>query len=642
MQAFFYPSKIAFFGGYANEARGYTNGVNYYWYGDRNAYSYGFGVLSASAVVADPNGFVIKGTGIRVARDTRTQDCYGAIRSHYADEDYNGNSAWTVGKGYKHVIKRKVTYGGKGGDLFCLFIQDTVQNKQTFDFGYTLEGRYEKANWPYEKIVTMGNNAGGGSRSGSTLQLANGYFTGPPTYRTTGKREGYSIQNKTSLVYTSTKTDITILVTGPHATQKSKPENFLWVAGGVGGGDGYVGTRVEEACIVYYDFRGDFGFGGGWPNYRRFLIPSLTKSHLSSAQNFTLGGIQRSIPFSQITKSTSWTYPRGRGEGFSTMHERCITQKPITHLRGTSRAGNTIYWSSSAEDELWPIIDTYSTTYESQFYSKYSGFSYNVAKESVPIIVWTYDLDGDLVATTSSGNEERNGYATEMHQRGNYSSSGYNENGEQHQTYYRNYEHGYCLTMPLELGYIHRKHETSKRGYFYTDPDNRFKNAKDVGDSLDLSTYQCYDAQCIDFKLYADAQAFQTAKTYNNSAVLATRKQPRNASRRTMHTLTLESVQDFKTLTKAKTNNADPIRFATPAMGFAKQINNEYGEIASYNFSGFTTSKDSTGTATKLVPDGKNTYFVPMLYDSVDLRLNGWAIAVNAPNYYPLQPQQGV
>ena len=642
MRVFVYPSKIAYYGGFKISRSGSDKGSAYAWYGDKDARFNEQGEVSASIVVDNPDGLVINGSGSRSAGGTYKAECnsLGDRRSAYGNDNYQGATSWTVGVGYQIRNIYGATNGGKGGDLGCFnaYNDDEVYNR----YGVTVNGggQYEKGQWPVEKITTSFDN-GETVESASWTQLANGYFTGPPTYRTTGNVWRFSIVNKTSLSYGYFQTDITIVVSGPHTTQQSMPEHFLWIAGGLGAGDGWIRTRVQEACVGFYDFRADIDNGqvnGAWPNYRRFGINSLTTVHSTSYQTFTISGKSYQNRFIAVTASQTQTGDNG-ANGVTKHTEKVLDAQTL----------NTSFWANDTEDatkavfpypeedEVWPKISTVEMPYQKNKKTQNTEAVYRAGKDQRPDLVLSKDQDGDLYATTISTYLET-GYAySEIKDQINYSNSFYQTSGNSNTTYY-GMENDYVLTYPIELGYIHRKRSTSKKGYYYTNPDQRYQDAKDVGTDLDVQTYKCYDAICIDILRYANGAVFQTAITNNNSLVLATRKSPRSTTMADSLTVSLKDAQNYQEVDKVKTINEYPYHFATPAGGFLKVSLNEYGETASYEAIGFSETTDQGGTAVKLVPMTNNTHYVLMLYDSVDARI-GWVLGVN-DTYYGIQPRQ--
>lgn len=617
MNIYSYPLKIAYYGGSSYTNSEFEKGFAIAWAGDKSAYRSYSGYASYSSIASNnPNGVELTSQAGDTGKDTRTAFLYSQLRSGYADYEANATYKHTIGRGFDYTLKAKASYGGKGGDLDYFFVYDSVQRSAVTNNGYTNKGRYSQHEWPFEKIETFFSNTYT-SESGSYLQLANGYFTGPPTYKTTGSKYGFVIVSKTSLKWTTTNTDITILVTGPHTTQKSKPENFLWVAGGIG----MVGasTRPEEICVGYYDMMDNMWYEG-LPAYRHYGISLLPSEHSTSNETFAIKGQSFDNKIAETTYSAVNKFPNYTEQAQATRKFIAWQKKSIYYSDPKTIPSSTTYWSiNENEEDYWPIIQTVEQTYQKTLYEAGSDYyTYKAGMDKRPVRTMLALENGDEYVSTTNGDYEIREALVEAKDEASTMGINY-ERGINKNTTYFGYNKDYYLTWPVELGFVHQKHETSKKGYYFTSPQTLFKNATEVGTKFDFDTYRCFDATCIDIKRYARATAFQTGKTYNNSLVLATRKAPRNTSRGVSDTLSLQSIQSFSTYDTVRYTNTD-LRNAGPACGIHKYKLNPYGESASYSYSGYTTITEA-GTATKLIPNTSNTYYTPMIYDSLDLRV---------------------
>lgn len=495
-----------------------------------------------------------------------------------------------------------------------------ARNKGIGDYSYDVNVKYEKLAWPIERHVDYGGN--------TATYLANGYFTGPPTYRTTGIKYAFTIKDKTSLQWGTYNTDITIVVNGPHTTQKSKPEHFLWVAGGTGNG------VALEVGMGFYDFRADFdnSFGRYWgyehPNYRK-LINSVKLSMDRSSEEYVISGKQYANVFSDFK-----TNGRVASHNYllvSSYSHKEIKKTPTTETVGfvysIGKSTDTTLWRRTNEfaddDEPWPIIDTEKTVgIKGVWTTTFAKGTFNAGADRRPIYTATQDDDGSYYLTTSMGRHDVGvGHTVQFKQGlsasysnylGKLKAVGVNLRGSTN----AGGANDYYLTEYQQFGFIQRKHETSKRGYYFTDPDTVYKCATEVGTDFDVNTFRCHDATCIDIKRYANAQIFQTAKTYNNSIALATLKNPRSTSRAMRDTISLESVQGYSTYQTEEIRIYDTRWDSAPIWGHPKYKKNEYGEDASYSYLGFTTTEIDQ-TATRLIPVTNTMhvdYIVPQWY----------------------------
>jgi len=536
------------------------------------------GKIGVNQIVTDPNGVII------------TQSASGGFTATVL-------AAWpnTGTFSYGHAT---TAYGsttlGRGGKF-----------KVIGDFEWERNVNYGKLAWPSERHTDEYGNTG--------THLANGYFTGPPTYRTTGSKWAFKIKNKTSLEWNNYVTDITIVVSGPHTSQKSKPEHFLWVAGGTGNG------VALEVGMCFYDFRADFDnsygryIGNEHPNYRK-LFNSVKLSMDSSAEEYVLSGRNYANVFSNFQtkgRTTSEKYL-----AISTYSHKELKKVPATETVGFVHAiyksTNTTRWSITNDeydddDEPWPIIDTEKTVGGKLVWTTtFAKGPFNAGGSNRPVYTAIQDDDGSYYLTTSLGRHDVGWGHTAQSQQGvsvSYSDSlgrlRYTGRSMRGGTDLRGND--YYLTEYQQFGFIKRKHETSKRGYYFTDPDSVYKCATEVGTDFDVNTFHCHDATCIDIKNYANAQIFQTAKTYNNSLALATLKNPRNTSRAMSDTISLESVQGYSTYQTEETRIWDTRYNSAPIWGHPKYKKNEYGEDASYTYSGFETTEVDQ-TATRFIP----------------------------------------
>ena len=194
--------------------------------------------------------------------------------------------------------------------------------------------------------------------------------------------------------------------------------------------------------------------------------------------------------------------------------------------------------------------------------------------------------------------------------------------GKQNKSWYGG-EQDYYITECREFGVISRKYKTSHRGYYFTDPDTVYQDAKDFDtySYLDVSTYSCHDATCIDIQRWARKTGFQTAKTLHNAIVEATYRVPRRAIPPTKVKMTLRKEQGYSKYQYDETRIWDDRYDSAPIWGHPKYKKNKYGEDASYSFTGFK-SVTVGGTATRLVP----------ITQSGEAHTESWrAVGYNAP-----------
>jgi hypothetical protein len=539
----------------------------------------------------------------------------------------------TIGKGFSqeyYISNSGEGLGAEEGNPNCFIIQG----------GTSFLGRgtvfYETYRWPYEKVINIDNSG----NSGSSLQLANGFFTGPPTYRTVGSRRGIVILNKTSTSWATITDTITIDIEGPHPTQKSMPENFLWVAGGISIGG--IGLRYEKVGIGYYNYRELGPIFHAYPAYFHFGITSIPSEHYTSHNTFSIGGQQFNKRYAQSQESYE-TRIGNRYEQSGHTHNFVATKAiPETGYEVKTKIQATTTWYDyvdsriDQEEVLWPLIATIDTIYTKSELSKTTDdtprrivadggirpkqdlFSYSNESSYRSTTLGEYDAIYELKAVTNTTSISISGTGNE------YYYDGKTENRYS----FLNNDTDYSLTYHVELGYIHRKHETSKRGYFYTDTSKLYQNATEV-DTWDVGTLRCLDARCIDVKRYADANSFQTATTYNNSLIVAKRKQPRNAERGKSDTLSLQDVQSFSTYETEKYVNS-VTHEGCLAHGVHRYSLNPYGEPATYSYRGYKEVTYKDQSATKFIPDTSNTFFIPMDNNNSPMLGVGWVVGVPA------------
>lgn len=611
MQIYQYPNSISYFGGgsYSGQGGGTNDGHmgNFVaTWNDANA-----GALNCNIVAGDPNGVNISRSASASAIGSANGLCWGIAgdsRGGTVNNSYNGQSVWAVGQGYSEDVTNGATHQNLNGDLNCFGVNASGYDQYEFNNNYGVTKSFVKMAWPREKIfgkttVTHSN------ATDAYTQLAQGYFTGPPTYKTTGNKWAFTIKSKTSLVWSNYVTDITILVGGPHTTQKSMPEHFFWVAGGVNPCP-HVFTRAKEYVNCYYDFRADFDNSYGryigyvHPNYRK-LINSTKLNMSSSVEKFTLNGVAYSNQFSSrlVTNAGGKTTFKDLAGYASTDKGWVYSAESSTKTTGWKNT-NTGY--DDDEQEPWPIIDTERTVANKVVWTTtFGGNAIRVGQGVRPVYTASQDEDGSYFLSTAMGQYEvgyNDGIALTVSNKTSNAYTNYTRivtGAGATEAFGKDKD--YYITDYKEFGIIHRKHETSKRGYYFTDPDIIYKCATDVGTDYDVNTFLCHDATCIDIKRYANAQIFQTAKTYNNSLVIAKLKSPRNTSMAMSDTISLESVQNYFTYQTEETRIWDTRYDSAPIWGHPKYKKNEYGEDASYSYSGFTTTTVDQ-TATRLIP----------------------------------------
>lgn len=523
---------------------------------------------------------------------------------NYAGQTYGNGNSNSVGKTIigKGITNSYTMIGGHGENNQSpddAFKGAGFGQSMTMNVGTTVV--YTKYNWPEEGYsgrlygttnVRITNSDGGcqgcffgdsppshGQTTTSYLIsatesargiIAQGYYSGPPLYSTTTKASGYIVANK-KLSSTTSQID-TVIIAPPINACKTKPENFVWVAGGLHGFEP-IAYGVAEVLM-----REEFYKGQGL----RINFGEIGKSSWETIDNLSVISSSYSvsdIPTKQkLVKTVS-------GNASITNVEAPTVQVTSYFMQGTSAQKNTTQISYNQRDEdedenPFPVITTVQTTVGqgSYVFNEYTAGTAQDISVSGMGLTTTNDYTNYFQTTTKIypfGPDYYGGTTNIRFQNENKSTTIKGNSGT---TRSCNKKQA-IWTASDALGYLYREYETNKTGYFYTDPDNRYFNATGINTELEYITYKCYDAKCIDFLRYANARVFQTATTINNSRVSVNRKSPRDGLRWTKTINELSEQDDFKQ------THTEQIMIS-PITGYPINTVSPYGDTATYSSQG--------------------------------------------------------
>jgi hypothetical protein len=514
--------------------------------------------------------------------------------SYALNYNNNANAGATSQAGYKLVIGQGATATGFG-NRFNQFAWQAPDDLIKGDAGGGGGGNkfggttnYGSLQWPTEKWSYMNTYSGSGnaygqngvsnnsfsdSNSESGTALAQGYYSGPPLYTTTIERWGYSIIDS-KLSYTSARLPEVMIAPPIHAC-KTKPENFVWLAGGLHGAEpiayGVAEVLIREMfAVTGWRYRAGFGNIGkdSWETIdnQSIISSSYGQSIVPLKSSRVVSGNVTNNVTPKITKTQTY---------FS-----AINTKIDKTIVGLQYSGNGE--DDDGEDEAYPVVTTKRTQIDSAKWNTASGNTYTAQDAGVPWVAQSTNKYSDLFITVGSHypfGELYLGGTT------SFSSSRIVGSEETHRAGARtqnsvDYKQG-AWTVSQPVGWLAREYQTDRVGYYYTDPDERYFNAKGVHTDLEADIYQCYNATCIDIKRFANAEALQTAKTVSNSRVDATRKSPRNARTSLTTRNYLSSQNNFE---QTRTDKLG----INPLTGLNTNSVSPYGERATYYSAGIS------------------------------------------------------
>jgi hypothetical protein len=574
------------------------------------AYNVGYGAEGDANWVTDVAN--IKGASI-TSKNSATSSEGGNFRSQYIAEYWfvtdkrnyagttmgqgntDGGATVEVGRGATRILNQNRGVG-RGNSSPQEYWKADGQG-ESFNYNGTFETEYKSFEWPkegyktsykftqrqrftrfltpsdgtdfnYNIVVTYSQ-----SESGSGTNLAQGHYSGPPFYSTTTLTDGYTIVG--SKLSFSTTTMDTVILAPPISACKTKPENFVWIAGGfhefqpIAYGVAEVLMREQ---FLELGIRERVNFAEIGQETRETIDNLSVISSSYQVSNVPLVYSQEKVVNGNASV-TNLTTP--------TIMVTGAWIRPISTARNTK---NISYNWDEEEDEQYPIISTTETTVYSVKYVTESqmlglaqnnpvvgtGVSTNAYGNYINSTAQFYPFGPDYYGGTSKvrinttlGDERRS------------QSSG--------TTKIVSVKQG-VWTASRAVGFLSREYETSKIGYFYTDPDGRYFNAKGINTVFDTDNYRCYDATCIDFHRYANAEVFQTATTFGNDRVSVKRKSPRDGRRWTRSLNLLSSKDNFK---QTATQNAG----VHGVTGHLMNTVSPYGDTATYISQGIKESK---------------------------------------------------
>jgi hypothetical protein len=436
-----------------------------------------------------------------------------------------------------------------------------------------------KAGWPFETWRYKFNN-GYTTGSESGRQQAGGYYTGIPTFSGTKTTTGYTILDKTELKQTTGifKGVIDLALQGLYYRPETQPENFLWVPNvyNFQGEGGRHETLLEEIGVGFYGYRDGFGLLD--QNRPILSLAGIAGEATQDNVSETTTTIPASFVRATFTESINGsTTNRAEEAEMGTYLYIDISSKTTTI---------TEYTKSYKNYSVPPIIDTTTTTqiyiarsvktgqlYEGFVKQEYTKHGYSVSDNVFYKTTW---VENPFPVGRGGG-----GSATVV------------ENwGANTQYYHERSEYGRTLAKwPVNIGRLAQVYETSKAGYYYTDPDVMYKDPTDISTYLRLNTYKCFDGTCIDIKRVANKVFFQTAKTANDSIAFHTFKEPRNAERRLKGTDSLQSILNYGTRTTSVMGGY--YIYESPYSGYPSYSKGPFGD--SMGYVGQATYKDSYG-----------------------------------------------
>jgi len=430
-----------------------------------------------------------------------------------------------------------------------------------------------KEQWPYE---TQRGTAFGQTYSGRNP--ANGYWTGIPTYSGTKTTTGYTILDKTELKSTTGifRGILDVYGYGYYDAPETQPKNFLWVPnmGHYWGEDRY-DTFLDKIGVGFYGYRdADFPF-------ENRPILSLVGINSEATQD-NVSETTTTIPVSFIPATFTEII---NGSTTNRVEEQVMgTFQYIDFESKTTTI--TEYTKSYKNDSLLPIIDTRTTT------QIYISNSVKTAQRYVGFLSLEYTQNGFSVSDNAL-------YKTTWVENpfpvgnGGGGTAVLVENwGANTRLYSDRNEYGRTLAKwPVNIGKLAQIYDTSKAGYYYTNPDSMYKDPTDISTYLRLDTYECFDGTCVDIRHVANKDFFQTAKTANNSIAWHTFKEPRNAEKRLKGTDSLQSELNYSTRTTSVMGGY--YIYDSPVSGYPSYSNGPFGDSMSYK--GEATYKDSYG-----------------------------------------------
>jgi len=486
---------------------------------------------------------------------------FGSATTKYKNIIGQGRTHWVT-----HVEKGKFIYqqpqAGGGYRWKSSSTSTSVVDVNEFRVG--------KENWPYETY--FGRNLYG---TVSGRQLANGYYTGIPTFSGSKTTTGYTILDKTELKQTTGKVYgiIDLGDAGPYYRPETQPKNFLWVPNG---NDYYGEIRYESLLdkigVGFYGFRDrSYSFDQDRPILSLAGISGVATEDKESETTTT-------IPVSFI-RATFTQNVNGR----TTQRGEPAIMGSYQYPEGVYKTTTvTEFFSSYKNYNLPPIVDTRTKTLISVLWSVKTGENY------VGFAKLEYTKNG----TTISNNEWiKTTYVDHPFPAvGGGESAIVDENfGFNTHYYWGRNEAGRTLAKwPVNIGWLAQAYDTSKAGYYYTNPNSMYKDPTDLSTYLSVNYYKCFDGTCVDIAHVANKDFFQTAKTANNTVAFHTYKQPRNAEKRKFGTDSLVSRLDYS----ARTTSKMDIYYHSnaPYTGYPSYSKGPFGDPMSYQ--GSATYKD--------------------------------------------------
>ena len=436
----------------------------------------------------------------------------------------------------------------------------------TFTSGVNIrEYAIGKEKWPYETYSGKIN-----SETYSGKQLANGYYTGIPTYSGTSIGTGYTIIDKTELKRT-TGTFRGIIDLGsmsPYYRPETQPKNFVWMPATVH----YYGeiraiALLDKIGVGFYGYRDSNYY---WMGARPIL---------------SLAGINSEATLDSVSETT--------------------TTIPVSFIKATFNEkvnGNTTYRVEPYIVGTYQyVVGDYTTTKITEYFSTGTNYRLPPIVDTRTATVYTYTNSvqkGDLYDGFAKVDYTRTGFSVSKNElyKTTYSdrpfvASGGGESGSYWEnwgfnTHYRFDRSEFGRTMakwPVNIGRLAQIYETSKAGYYYTDPKSMYKDPTDLSTYLKVNYYKCFDGTCVDIRHVANKAFFQTAKTANNSIAFHTYREPRNADKRLKGTDQLQSIFSYSTKT---TNNMGGKAYS----GHPSYSKGPFGDSMIYN--GEATYKD--------------------------------------------------
>jgi len=505
-------------------------------------------------------------------------DTYDAV-SGYGANNQSPNDA-LKGGGYGVTIK----YGGGSTVVYKKYAWPEEGYSSTFFISQsvsqtTSQGGCQGACLPHTWGPSHGqatnSHTDGGSGSARGI-IAQGYYSGPPFYSTTTSQWGYVVVNKK--LSSSTSRMNTVIIAPAISACKTQPENFVWVAGGLHGFEP-IAYGVAEVFMREEFYAGQVG---------RVNFGEIGKSSWETIDNLSI--ISSSYGVSNIPTKQRLVKTVNGIESITNV-ETPTVQATGYYMEYKTVPKNTkqISYNQRYDDEdknPFPNITTVQTTVEQGSYlwtGKYtdgtaqdisvSGTGLTTTKDYTNYFYTTaklYPFGPDYFGGTTNGRAiNSNKYGTTNR---NYGTT---------RSYIK--KQG-VWTASKAVGYLSREYETNKTGYFYTNPDDRYFNAKGVNTDFDRNTYRCYDAMCIDFLRFANAQVFQTATTMGNNKVSVNRKSPRDGRRWTKSINQLSEQDNFK-LTDTEQIGINP------HTGYPINTVSPYGNTATYYSQGVSDAK---------------------------------------------------